>query len=73
MSSSLADTHLDAVVGGKIQQIAMPTQLCNSEEITVEGSLAKSAGEARPTHRWRPRKSESAPQLIFPFNCLILY
>lgn len=44
------NTHLDIVVGGKSHQIVEPSQLCNSEEITVEGSLAKSAGEARSTH-----------------------
>lgn len=49
-------THLDAVVGAKLQQGAMPTPLCNLSEITVEGSLAKSAGEARSTHRWRAGK-----------------
>lgn len=49
-------TNLDTVVGGKLCQVAVANQQCNFLEVTVEGSLAKSAGEAWPAHKRRTRK-----------------
>lgn len=60
-NNALANTHLHTVVGGQLHQIIL---LCNLEEITVEGPLAKSAG-SRVAHSRRARAHNSAPALNF--------
>lgn len=48
-AASTADTHLDAVVGGQVQQVAVSSGLRHLTEVRVESSLTESAGEARAT------------------------
>lgn len=59
------------MVDGKIQQVALPADLCSSEEVTVERSLAKSAGEVGSTHRRRTGKNVYFNE-CFPLDALIV-
>lgn len=59
LARDLGDTHLHAAVGGELREIIL---LCNLEEITVEGPLAKPAG-SRVARSRRARAQKRAPAL----------